>query len=319
MQSIFAGGCQAIRVCSQVLCYGTPWHASRSVRIQADGAPVKVTLPVLRNFPVANRPINRFLVKFKLLPEIKASSLVAAMLACSLVLAPVLPVCAQGSDDFKMSATPSNFTVGGSPALGGSQAITSPLASDIVVDDVRTEGNRLVSTEEINSVVKTRKGDKYDREVVMQDLKAIHGMGYFDEQSLQVNPEMTSSGVLLKIRVTENAPITQFSIRGNDAVSTEEITKLFSDQLGKPQNLNALSTAIDKVEQGYHERGFVLARVTDVKDDPDGSVELVINEGTIDNIEIVGNKKTKDFIIRNGIKTKAGAVYNEKQLTNDFM
>lgn len=74
----------------------------------------------------------------------------------------------------------------------------------------------------------------------------------------------------------------------------------------------------DKVEQGYHERGFVLARVTDVKDDPDGSVELVINEGTIDNIEIVGNKKTKDFIIRNGIKTKAGAVYNEKQLTNDL-
>lgn len=59
-------------------------------------------------------------------------------------------------------------------------------------------------------------------------------------ESLQVNPEMTSSGVLLKIRVTENAPITQFSIRGNDAISTEEITKLFSDQLGKPQNLNAL-------------------------------------------------------------------------------
>ncbi len=305
-----------IRVCSRDLCYGTPWHAGLSVRIQADGA-VKMSLSISSESPAANCRMNRFLVKFKLLPKIETTSLVAAMLACSIVLSPALPVCAQGSDD-NTSATPSHFTVGGASSSNSSQASSSSLASDIVVDDVKIEGNRLVSTEEINSVVKTRKGDKYDRDVVMQDLKAIHGMGYFDEQSLQVNPEMTSSGVLLKIRVTENAPITQFSIRGNDAISTEEITKLFSDQLGKPQNLNALSSAIDKVEQGYHERGFVLARVTDVKDDPDGSVELVINEGTIDNIEIVGNKKTKDFIIRNGIKTKAGAVYNEKQLTNDL-
>lgn len=188
-------------------------------------------------------------------------------------------------------------------------AETTP-AGDYVVEDVKIEGNRLVPTEEITNVVKTKIGDKYDRDAVMQDLKAVSNLGYFDDQSLQVNPELTGSGILLKIRVTENAPITQFSIRGNEAISTEEITKLFADQLGKPQNLNALSAAIEKVEQGYHERGFVLARVTDVKDDPDGSVELVINEGTIDKVEIVGNKKTKDFIIRNNIKLKPGAVYN---------
>lgn len=221
-----------------------------------------------------------------------------------------MPAFAQGGKETPIEDDPNR------PTLNTTSAPSA--GSDYVVDDVKIEGNRLVSTEEISSVVKTRKGDKYDRDVVMQDLKAIHGMGYFDEQSLQVNPEMTNSGVLLKIRVTENAPITQFSIRGNQAISTEEITKLFSDQLGKPQNLNALSQAIDKVEQGYHERGFVLARVTDVKDDPDGSVELVINEGSIDNIEIVGNKKTQDFIIRNGIKTKPGAIYNEKQLTQDL-
>lgn len=196
-------------------------------------------------------------------------------------------------------------------------AETTP-AGDYVVEDVKIEGNRLVPTEEITNVVKTKIGDKYDRDAVMQDLKAVSNLGYFDDQSLQVNPELTGSGILLKIRVTENAPITQFSIRGNEAISTEEITKLFADQLGKPQNLNALSAAIEKVEQGYHERGFVLARVTDVKDDPDGSVELVINEGTIDKVEIVGNKKTKDFIIRNNIKLKPGAVYNEKTLTDDL-
>jgi len=251
-------------------------------------------------------------VKSQSAKNLKASSVVARLgsgcLALSISLASIAPALGQSMAEptFKL------------PNQQSAPAAPASSASSYLVDDVKIEGNRLVSTEEISKVVKTRKGDKYDRDVVMQDLKAIHGLGYFDEQSLAVNPEMTSSGVLLKIRVVENAPITQFSIRGNEAISTEEITKLFSDQLGKPQNLNALSSAIEKVEQSYHEKGFVLARVTDVKDDPDGSVELVINEGTIDNIEIVGNKKTQDFIIRHGIKTKAGAVYNERQLTNDL-
>jgi outer membrane protein insertion porin family len=205
---------------------------------------------------------------------------------------------------------------------GGTTAATAPKStnssSDLTVDDVKIEGNRLVPAEDIMSVVKTKRGDRYDRDVVMQDLKAINNMGYFDDRNLQVVPELTTGGVLLKIRVQENAPITQFGFEGNNVLSTEDIQKSFVDQLGKPQNLGSLSAAIDKVEQAYHEKGYVLARVTDVKDDPDGSVGLKINEGVIDKIDIVGNTRTKDFIIRNAIKVKTGTVYNEHQLTADL-
>jgi outer membrane protein insertion porin family len=189
---------------------------------------------------------------------------------------------------------------------------------NLTVDDVTVEGNRLVPTEDILHVVKTRRGDKFDRDQVLQDLKAVNSMGYFDDRNLQVIPELTRSGVLLKIRVQENAPVTQFSFHGNQAISTEEISKVFADQLGKPQNLNQLSGAIERVEQAYHDRGFVLSRVTDVKDDPDGSISLTINEGVVDNIQVIGNKKTKDFIIKRSIKMKPGSVYNERQLTQDL-
>ncbi len=191
-------------------------------------------------------------------------------------------------------------------------------AANLTVDDVRVEGNRLVPTEDILNVVKTHRGDKFDRDQVLQDLKAVNGMGYFDDRNLQVVPELIGSGVLLKIRVQENAPVTQFAFQGNQAVSTEEISKVFADQLGRPQNLNQLSGAIEKVEQAYHDRGFVLARVADVKDDPDGSISISINEGVIDNIQIIGNKKTKDFIIRRSLKLKQGSVYNERMLTQDL-
>lgn len=190
--------------------------------------------------------------------------------------------------------------------------------SNLTVDDVKIEGNRLVPTEDILGVVKTKRGDKFDRDVLLQDLKAINGMGYFDDRSLQALPEMKDGGVLLKIRVQENAPITQFSFDGNEALNSEELSKVFASQLGKPQNLNDLSSSIDKVETLYHEKGFLLARVTDVKDDPDGNISLKVNEGQIESIQIGGNRKTKDFIIRSGLKVKPGMVYNEKQLTADL-
>jgi outer membrane protein insertion porin family len=196
------------------------------------------------------------------------------------------------------------------PAPPGSPALT--------VDDVKIEGNRLVETDDILKVVKTKRGDKFDRDQIVQDLKAINELGYFDDRSLRVDPELSNGGVLLKIRVQENAPVSQFSFQGNQALSTEDIHKIFADQLEKPQNLSQLTKAIDKVEQAYHQKGFVLARVTDVKDDPDGSIALTINEGVIDDIQIAGNRKTKDYIVKNSIKIKSGQVYNEKQLTNDL-
>lgn len=191
-------------------------------------------------------------------------------------------------------------------------------STNLTVDDVKIEGNRLVPTEDILGVVKTKRGDKFDRDVLLQDLKAINGMGYFDDRSLQALPEMKDGGVLLKIRVQENAPITQFSFEGNEALNSEELSHVFASQLGKPQNLNDLSSSIDKVEQLYHEKGFLLARVVDVKDDPDGNISLKVNEGQIESVQIAGNKKTKDFIIRSALKVKPGSVYNEKQLTNDL-
>lgn len=196
-----------------------------------------------------------------------------------------------------------------------------PPTGPLTVDQVTIEGNRLVPTEDIMGVVKTHPGDAFDRDKVMQDLKAINGLGYFDDRSLQVTPERSSSmpnGVLLKIRVQENAPVSDFAFQGNKVLSSEEISKVFSDQLGKPQNLNQLSSAIDKVEQAYHNKGYILARVTDVKDDPDGSIGLTINEGVINKIEITGNRKTQDYVIRRYIKQQAGGVYNEKMLTADL-
>lgn len=207
---------------------------------------------------------------------------------------------------------PTDLEVSAWPALSQSSGFT-------IIEDVTVEGNRLIPTQDILNLVKTKRGDRFDREQVLQDLKAVNSMGYFNDHNLQVVPEKRNGGaVVLKIRVQENAPVTQFCFHGNEVISTDEMSRVFSDQLGKPQNLNQLSSSVEKLEQTYRDRGYVLARVTDVKDDPDGTISLTINEGIIDDIQIIGNKKTKDFVIRRTIKLKPGSIYNEKQLTQDL-
>ena len=264
------------------------------------------------------------------LMTLMAVSLVLSSAATPIISAPVwaqnaAPKLLQGEveDDENPSEAEQSAPASGETAPATSGTSSSSASSEagkkkLTVDEIKIEGNRLVATEDISSVLKTKRGDAFVREQVFDDLKAINEMGYFDEKSLQVVPELANGGVLLKIRVVENAPVTQFSFQGNGVIKTEDISKIFSDQLGKPQNLTQLSSSIDKVEQMYHDKGYVLARVTDVKDFPDGSVSLTINEGTIDKIEISGNKKTKDYIIRNVLKVKPGTVYNEQQLATDL-
>lgn len=251
-----------------------------------------------------------------------APYVLSAILLCNFIV-PCVPVYA--GDVF--SAGPFHAdTSGSTPKISGEisdtikegDAASETNNPDLTVEDVTIEGNRLVPTDHILGVIKTRRGDKFDREQVVRDLKAVNSLGYFDDRSLQALPELAGNGVLLKIRVQENAPVTEFAFQGNSVVSNDELSNLFCDQLGKPQNLAQLSQAIDKVEELYHTKGFTLARVVDVKDDPDGSVHLNIDEGVINSIQITGNKKTKEFIIRNAIKLKTGFVYNEKQLTGDL-
>jgi outer membrane protein insertion porin family len=252
-------------------------------------------------------------------PDSKLAGMVrflpVCLVVCIFVMTP--PVLAETELQGEASATEVPAAAGKSPEKPAT-TVDELADKDLTVEDVTVEGNRLVPTEHILNVVKTRRGDRFDRDQVVRDLKAVNGMGYFDDRSLQAVPELAGTGVLLKIRVQENAPVTQFTFQGNSVLSNDELSKIFADQLGKPQNLTQLSQSIDKVEQIYHDRGFTLARVVDVKDDPDGSVQLNVDEGVINSIQITGNKKTKDFIVRSAIKLKPGTVYNEKQLTGDL-
>ena len=180
-------------------------------------------------------------------------------------------------------------------------------------------GNNVIDTATILEQMKIQKGDIYSRELIQQDLKSIYQLGYFTEKMKAIPVNNADGTITLKIVLQENAPITDFTIEGNTVVSTDEILSYLLPMKGKPQNIADINEAIAKIQDCYSVKGYILARIDSVSDDPDGTVNIDIKEGTINRIMIAGNEKTKDYVIERNILTEPGMVYNENLLKDDLV
>lgn len=187
----------------------------------------------------------------------------------------------------------------------------------VTVKEVEIKGNNLVKTDDILNKLSTKKGTRFDRNTVQKDLKTIYDMGYFTDK-IRAVPEASNTGIKLRIELEENTPVTGFNITGNKVLSTGDLAKIFNSQTGLPQNIAELNKAVEKIENLYAEKGYILARVKKITDDPDGMINIQINEGTIDDIKISGNTKTKDFVIKRNMLTVPNTVYNENILKQDL-
>lgn len=187
----------------------------------------------------------------------------------------------------------------------------------ITIKEIDIVGNMLISKDKILDKMNTKLGTPFDRSALQDDLKSIYNMGYFTD-NIKAIPEASSTGVKLRIELEENVPVTGVTITGNTVMNNAELEEIFKDQTGMPQNIAQLNQAISKIEEKYSEKGFVLARVKKISDDPDGMVNIEINEGVIKKIKFVGNTKTKDFVIKRNMLTAEGSVYNEELLKSDL-
>ena len=61
------------------------------------------------------------------------------------------------------------------------------------VVEVVVEGNQRIETDAIRRLIKTKPGDVYLAQNLAEDLKAIYGMGYFDD--IQIESQQRPDGV----------------------------------------------------------------------------------------------------------------------------
>lgn len=198
-------------------------------------------------------------------------------------------------------------------------SVISDISDNSKITKIEFEGNHLINDSDIVRVMNMQLGDIYSKELVQQNLKAIYKTGNFSEKMKAIPIPNDPESLTLRIYLEENIPITGFVVSGNTVVSTGEILTILNPLEGKPQNLSTLHEALSEVEDLYASKGYVLARVTEMQDDPDGCVNITLEEGIINSIAFEGNKKTKDFVVERNILSTPGSIYNENTLKADLM
>lgn len=171
-------------------------------------------------------------------------------------------------------------------------------------------GNTVLSEEEVLAVVKTKPGMELTEIGLSEDLGAIYDMGWFYD----LRPEFKEvpEGVQVIYHVLENPTYSKLNLVGNTVIDKQKINVLFNLEEGSVVNLKDINRRVLKLEEEYRQAGYILARVTDVHMDQDGTLNLTINEGTVEDFKVKGNVKTKDYVITREMRLKKGQPFNAK-------
>lgn len=171
-------------------------------------------------------------------------------------------------------------------------------------------GNTVISEAEIAAALKTKPGMELTEQGLNEDLSAIYDLGWFYD----LRPEFKEvpEGVQVIYHVMENPAFTQVKITGNTVVDDKKAASFFDLEENKIINLKDVNTRVQRLEEEYRQNGYILARVTDIHMDTDGTLNITVNEGIVEDFKVKGNVKTKDYVITREMKLKKGKPFNAK-------
>lgn len=180
-------------------------------------------------------------------------------------------------------------------------------ADDPLVAVVDVEGNEQVVSQHILGAITTRVGEPLDREQLQGDIEAIYALGFFS--FVDINLYSVASGVGVTFIVRENPMVESVSFSGNSIYSDAELLKLVFTTPGNIFNRVFFRHDLDRIQEKYHEDGYVMVKIADVQVE-EGRIVVQIVEPRVGNIIIQGNTKTKTNVIAREIKMQRGDPFN---------
>jgi outer membrane protein insertion porin family len=176
------------------------------------------------------------------------------------------------------------------------------------VVDVVVQGNVHVPAAQVLNAVSTKPNDALNEEKLRNDVQAILATGLFADAVVRLEP--VPEGVRVVFVVVENPVITSVVVQGNTVEPTADIVKALGVQTGQVLNTVVIREGARAVERLYQDRGYILARVSDVAVNEQGVLTITLAEGRIEAVKIEGLHKTKDFVVRRELTFKPGDVFN---------
>lgn len=165
-----------------------------------------------------------------------------------------------------------------------------------IIKKIEIKGNHRISAAAIRSSIRVKEGDRYDPQLVSQDVDAIWSLGFFD--NIEVELEEIRDGLRLIFVVTERVVIDEIQFHGNKKIKTKKLKKLIEIKQGDYLKLYLLKLDEDKIRELYIKKCFNRIQVHAESKLVDGKTVVIFNidEGPkirIAKIEFQGNVNFK--------------------------
>lgn len=210
------------------------------------------------------------------------------------------------------------------------------------VKNITIMGNKVFSAGKIKGVMKTStwkiysfitSSGYYKKETMNADLEAIKDLyfnnGYIkavvSDPEIQLTPDKKGMNISLQVFEGEQYKISAVNLTGNKAFPEKELRRLISSAPGAVFSKEVLRKDISSVTDLYTQNGYALANVFPEisSDDAARQVALTykVEEGDIfrvGRIEISGNTKTRDKVIRREVRMDEGDIFNSALLKRSY-
>lgn len=158
-------------------------------------------------------------------------------------------------------------------------------------------------------LIQSKVGSSVKMETIKSDVTALGGTGIFS----RIFPTFNSvpEGVKLKYQLTANPVVYKLDIQGNTVFRTQFLAELLNIQAGSVLDLNYVKERLKEIETLYLKQGYILVSFPDVHMTEDGTLHITVEEGTIEDIKLVGNEKTKDHVVLRELRFRKGHPFNK--------
>lgn len=214
--------------------------------------------------------------------------------------------------------------------------------SKVRIKKITIEGNKAISAKKIKSVMETKEwwffsfvtSSGYYRKALMDsDVERIRNL-YFNngfikaavgEPKVQLTADKKGMVITIPVSEGEQFKVSSVEFSGNKIFSDDVIKRRITMVPNTPFSKETLTRDILSLSELYSENGYAVATITPELI-PDETKKLVavtikIDEGdrySIGRIEISGNTKTRDKVIRREVRLDEGDVFNSSLLRRSY-
>jgi outer membrane protein insertion porin family len=194
-------------------------------------------------------------------------------------------------------------------------APAAPQGPPIVAIEI--QGNQRIGRDVIFPAVSSRVGSPFSLDAAQKDARAVYDLGWFT--SVEPSAVQEEKGVRLVFSVVENFVIKEIQFKDNVVVSREQLLEVMKTKPGQVLNNQYIRQDAAAIEEAYQKKGYAYARVLEMEvKEETGTLEIPIAEGIVEDIRVLGNGKTKTWVIKSKVRSKKGAPLNTNVVRKDL-